>query len=69
MGETAQEHAFGVECPHCRRRFEAKPLRGGRAARYRGFKCPHCKLFVPLARAADRDLLEPLARDPDGDAS
>jgi hypothetical protein len=24
---------------------------GGDAARYHGFKCPHCKLFVPLERA------------------
>jgi hypothetical protein len=32
----------------------------GTAARYRGFKCPHCKLFVPYQRAAERDLLEPL---------
>jgi len=36
----------------------------GSAARYRGFKCPHCKLFVPFARAEEQDLLEPLSRDP-----
>jgi hypothetical protein len=23
----------------------------GSAERYRGFKCPHCRLFVPLERA------------------
>jgi hypothetical protein len=59
---------FEVECPHCHKRFAARPIRGGRAARYRGFKCPHCNLFVPLERAADRDLLEPLSRDPDAAA-
>jgi hypothetical protein len=37
----------------------------GSAARYRGFKCPHCKLFVPYDRAADRDLLGPTTRNPD----
>ena len=26
-------------------------ISGGDAARYHGFKCPHCKLFVPLHRA------------------
>ena len=25
-------------------------LMAGGAERYRGFKCPHCKLFVPAAR-------------------
>jgi len=67
VGETREEVGFEVECPHCHKTFEAAPMRGGRAARYRGFKCPHCKLFVPLHRAADRDLLEPLSRDTDAD--
>jgi phage FluMu protein Com len=40
-----------IECPHCHKTFEAEPIEGGDAARYHGFKCPHCKLFVPLARA------------------
>ena len=68
MGRTTrvsgagQETTFEVECPHCRRSFAAEPMPSGGAARYRGFKCPHCKLFVPLHRAADRDLLEPLSR-------
>jgi hypothetical protein len=59
------QQSFDVECPHCHKSFDAEPMPGGRAARYRGFKCPHCKLFVPLHRAADRDLLEPLSRDTD----
>ena len=62
---VTQESGFEVECPHCRKRFAAEPMRGGDAARYRGFKCPHCKLFVPLDRAGDLDLLDPLARDSD----
>jgi DNA-directed RNA polymerase subunit RPC12/RpoP len=45
---------FEVECPHCHKSFAAEPMRGGRAARYRGFKCPHCNLFVPLERAGSR---------------
>jgi hypothetical protein len=32
----------------------------GSAARYRGFKCPHCKLFVPASHGEDQGL----ARDP-----
>ncbi len=67
MTGVSQEREFEVECPHCRKRFAAEPISGGHAARYRGFKCPHCKLFVPLQRAADRDLLEPLSRDTDAE--
>jgi hypothetical protein len=35
---------------------------GGAAERYRGFKCPHCKLFVPYERADEQDLVEPAPR-------
>ena len=56
------EAGFEVECPHCHKTFSAEPIEGS-AARYRGFKCPHCKLFVPYARAAERDLLEPMTGD------
>ncbi len=66
MSGVRQESGFEVECPHCHKSFAAQPIRGGSAARYRGFKCPHCKLFVPLQRAAVQDLLEPLSRDPEG---
>jgi transposase-like protein len=52
---------FDVECPHCHKSFAAEAIDGGRAARYRGFKCPHCKLFVPLQRANDAGM----SRDPD----
>jgi phage FluMu protein Com len=46
-----RHETFDVECPHCHKPFAAEPIEGGRAARYLGFKCPHCKLFVPLQRA------------------
>lgn len=59
-----QTHSYDVECPHCHKSFAAEPIEGGRAARYLGFKCPHCRLFVPLGRATDGSL--PLSRDPDG---
>jgi hypothetical protein len=50
VSET-QLQPLHVECPHCHKEFDAPPILGG-AARYRGFKCPHCRLFVPLERAA-----------------
>jgi hypothetical protein len=64
VGETRHTTPFDVECPHCHKTFSAAPIEGS-AARYRGFKCPHCKLFVPYARAQERDLLEPLSHDSD----
>ena len=56
-GET-----FDVECPHCHKSFQAE-LIAGRAERHYGFKCPHCRLFVPYQRAEEKDLLEPAARN------
>jgi phage FluMu protein Com len=55
---VTEERSFEVECPHCHKGFTAEPIEGGRAraARYHGFKCPHCKLFVPLQRATDAAL-------------
>jgi hypothetical protein len=50
--------AFEVSCPHCRKAFEAELIEGA-ALRYEGFKCPHCKLFVPYERADEKDLLKP----------
>jgi endogenous inhibitor of DNA gyrase (YacG/DUF329 family) len=52
---VTQEQGFDVECPHCHKIFAAEPIDGGRATRYRGFKCPHCQLFVPLQRATSTD--------------
>jgi hypothetical protein len=40
---------YDVVCPHCKKTFEGRLLSGA-AARYQGFKCPHCRLFVPFTR-------------------
>ena len=53
----ADPPAYDVTCPHCHKTFTATVI-PGRAARYAGFKCPYCKLFVPLERVDKRDLLE-----------
>ena len=52
MSET-QASGYEVECPHCHKNFTA-PIIEGSAERYRGFKCPHCKLFVPAAHGEDQ---------------
>ena len=61
VSRVTAEQNFEIECPHCHKTFAAEPIEGGPAARYRGFKCPHCKLFVPLERAPDSGL----GQDPD----
>ena len=47
--ETAAGPETEITCPHCKKTFSAH-LMAGSAERYRGFKCPHCRLFVPAAR-------------------
>jgi DNA-directed RNA polymerase subunit RPC12/RpoP len=54
MAQTGESDRFEVTCPHCKKKFTAS-LIAGSAERYRGFKCPHCKLFVPHARADQGD--------------
>ena len=46
-----EEHGEFVDvvCPHCKKPFSAS-LIAGSAERYRGYKCPHCRLFVPAGR-------------------
>jgi len=44
-----------VSCPHCGKQFAAELIAGG-PERHRGFKCSHCKLFVPESRAEDAPL-------------
>jgi hypothetical protein len=34
---------------------------GSSAPGPRGFKCPHCRLFVPIDRAGEPDRAEPAA--------
>ena len=50
MSEAAPQNTHEVLCPHCGKPFEAE-LMDGDTERHRGFKCPHCKLFVPEERA------------------
>jgi transposase-like protein len=38
-----------IVCPHCKKIFAGERLAVG--SRHEGFKCPHCRLFVPLQRA------------------
>ena len=46
---SPEERADDIVCPHCKKTFSAN-LMDGSAESYRGFKCPHCRLFVPAAR-------------------
>ena len=55
---AAEETNFQVNCPHCGKGFEAE-LMPGSTPRHGGFKCPHCRLFVPYERADEQDLLKP----------
>jgi endogenous inhibitor of DNA gyrase (YacG/DUF329 family) len=60
MGEQpAEDSLYEVKCPHCGKPFRGTPLTGP-AARYNGFKCPHCRLFVPFERADEQDRVEPV---------
>lgn len=52
MSESPAHASREVVCPHCKKQFTAEPL-GGQGEPLRGFKCPHCRLFVPYERAAD----------------
>jgi hypothetical protein len=45
----AEQHR--VVCPHCGKEFEAELLTSVSAPGPSGFKCPHCRLFVPADRA------------------
>ena len=40
---------YEVVCPHCKKPFRGE-LVGGDDQR-QGFKCPHCRLYVPYERA------------------
>jgi DNA-directed RNA polymerase subunit RPC12/RpoP len=52
--DAPAQKSYEVDCPHCKKHFTATMIDGA-AARYRGFKCPHCRLFVPFERAAGSD--------------
>ena len=44
---------YSIVCPHCSKQFVGA-LIAGPAARYSGFKCPHCRLFVPRERVEEQ---------------
>jgi DNA-directed RNA polymerase subunit RPC12/RpoP len=50
MTSPGSEERYDAVCPHCHKEFTAELLEGS-SERHRGFKCPHCKLFVPHERA------------------
>jgi DNA-directed RNA polymerase subunit RPC12/RpoP len=50
VSEAAAQNSYEVVCPHCKKTFTGELLDGD-TERHRGFKCPHCKLFVPEERA------------------
>ncbi|HWN22613.1 MAG TPA: hypothetical protein VNP93_11615 [Gaiellaceae bacterium] len=56
---VSSSHSLEATCPHCHKAFTPNPL-ARPSARHRGFKCPHCRLFVPLERVSDT----PLTRNP-----
>jgi DNA-directed RNA polymerase subunit RPC12/RpoP len=55
---TSAPSSYEVVCPHCKKPFRGELL-GGEDERHRGFKCPHCRLFVPYERASEQDLDAP----------
>jgi DNA-directed RNA polymerase subunit RPC12/RpoP len=53
VAETAAQSSEPVVCPHCGKKFEGELLVASDAPSSRGYKCPHCRLFVPAERAID----------------
>jgi DNA-directed RNA polymerase subunit RPC12/RpoP len=54
VSEAAAHGSEEVVCPHCKKPFHGELLDGD-TERHRGYKCPHCKLFVPEERAEPTD--------------
>jgi DNA-directed RNA polymerase subunit RPC12/RpoP len=52
VSESASVRTHSITCPHCKKQFEGELIEGS-APRYTGFKCPHCRLFVPYERTAN----------------
>jgi DNA-directed RNA polymerase subunit RPC12/RpoP len=50
VARSAAQSPYSVVCPHCGKEFEGELLVGSETPESRGFKCPHCRLFVPLER-------------------
>lgn len=58
---TSAPTTYEVVCPHCKKQFRGELL-GTEDDRARGFKCPHCRLFVPYERVSEQDLTEPASK-------
>ncbi len=58
MTQHLADTQYDVTCPHCRKAFTGKVL-GGKRTPQRGFKCPHCRLFVPYERADELAAIAP----------
>jgi transposase-like protein len=52
MARPSSSRAHIVLCPHCDKEFEAELLSGD-SERHKGFKCPHCRLFVAYSRVEE----------------
>ena len=51
MPDASAQERYEVVCPHCKKPFVGELMEAASAPWTRGFKCPHCRLFVPLERA------------------
>jgi hypothetical protein len=51
VADPAAQASYDVVCPHCKKRFEGQLMTAAAPPWTRGFKCPHCRLFVPFERA------------------
>jgi DNA-directed RNA polymerase subunit RPC12/RpoP len=47
---AGEREQLDVTCVHCKKTFRAEVL--APETEHAGFKCPHCRLFMPLERAA-----------------
>jgi predicted RNA-binding Zn-ribbon protein involved in translation (DUF1610 family) len=55
IAESAAQSSYSVVCPHCGKSFEGELLVDPSTPSSRGFKCPNCRLFVPLERADEAE--------------
>ena len=51
MAREKEEPKIDRPCPHCGKEFEPELMTSVSAHAPEGFKCPHCRLFVPADRA------------------
>ena len=52
MARASESPGYEVVCPHCGKQFQAELL-SAESDRHRGFKCPHCRLFVAYSRVEE----------------